>query len=45
MQAWMWGTEATFSIMLVKMLVDQLLFTPLVGVQNPEIGVRLRDMD
>ena len=44
-QAWLWGTTVTFPILLGKMLVDQLIFTPLIGVQIPAIGSRLRDMN
>jgi hypothetical protein len=44
-QAWLWGTAVTLQVLLVKMLVDQLIFTPLVGVQIPALGSRLRDMN
>jgi hypothetical protein len=44
-QAWLWGTAVTLRVLLLKMLVDQLIFTPLVGVQIPALGSRLRDMN
>jgi hypothetical protein len=44
-QAWLWGTAITLRVILAKMLVDQLIFTPLVGVQIPALGSRLRDMN
>jgi len=43
-QAWVWGTAVTLPILLGKMLADQLVFTPLIGIQIPAIGTRLRDM-
>jgi hypothetical protein len=44
-QDWLWGPTENLQILLGKMLVDQLIFSPLVGVQIPAIGVRLRDLN
>jgi hypothetical protein len=44
-QSLLWGTAVTVPVVLAKMLLDQLVFTPLVGVQIPALGTRLRDMD
>ena len=44
-QAWLWDTEVTLQVVAGKMLFDQLVFTPLVGIQIPAIGFRLRDLD
>jgi hypothetical protein len=45
LQNWMWGSAVTIPIVLVKVAVDQFFFTPLIGLQIPAIGFRLRDMD
>ena len=44
-QASLWGTEVSVQVITGKMLLDQLLFTPLIGIQIPAIGFRLRDLD
>ncbi len=44
-QAWLWGTAVTIPILLGKMLVDQFIFTPLIGVQIPAVGSRFRDLN
>jgi hypothetical protein len=44
-QAWLWGTGVSPPILMGKMLVDQFLFSPLVGVQIPAVGFRFRDLN
>lgn len=44
-QAWLWGSTVSLEILLGKMLVDQLIFSPLIGVQIPAVGSRLRDLN
>ena len=44
-QAWCWGTTITSQVLVGKMLMDQLIFTPLFGIQIPAIGFRLRDLN
>jgi hypothetical protein len=44
-QAWLWGSAVNLQVLVGKMLIDQLIFTPLVGVQIPAIGSRLRDLN
>lgn len=44
-QAWLWGPTAGLAVLLGKMLLDQLIFTPLLGIQIPALGFRFRDMD
>lgn len=44
-QAWLWGPAISLQVLLGKMLLDQLIFTPLIGVQIPAIGFRLRDLN
>jgi hypothetical protein len=44
-QAGLWGSAVTIQIILGKMLLDQFVFTPLVGVQIPAIGFRFRDLN
>jgi hypothetical protein len=44
-QACLWGPTAGLPVLIGKMLVDQAIFTPLVGVQIPALGFRFRDMD
>lgn len=43
-QDWLWGSAITVPVILAKVLVDQFVFTPLIGLQIPAIGFRLRDM-
>lgn len=44
-QAWLWGPSVSLPIIFGKMLVDQVLFTPLLGIQIPAFGIRLRDLN
>ena len=44
-QNWWWGSAVTPQIVLGKMFIDQFLFTPLLGIQIPAFGLRLRDMN
>ncbi|MBN2083619.1 MAG: hypothetical protein JW748_00240 [Anaerolineales bacterium] len=44
-QAWLWGPSVGLSIVFGKMLLDQAIFTPLLGIQIPALGFRFRDMD
>ena len=44
-QAWLWGSAVNSQVLVGKMLIDQFIFTPLVGVQIPAIGFRLRDLN
>jgi hypothetical protein len=44
LQDWWWGSAVTPQIVLAKMLADQFVFTPLLGLQIPAFGLRLRDM-
>jgi len=44
-QAWLWGSAVNSQVLAGKMLFDQLVFTPLIGIQIPAIGFRLRDLD
>jgi hypothetical protein len=44
-QAWLWGSAANLQVLIGKMLIDQLIFTPLIGVQIPAIGFRLLDLN
>ena len=44
-QAWLWGAAANWQVLVGKMLIDQLIFTPLIGVQIPAIGFRLLDLN
>jgi len=44
-QAWLWGAAVNSQVLVGKMLIDQLIFTPLIGVQIPAIGFRLRDLN
>jgi hypothetical protein len=42
-QNWLWGPAITLPVILGKVAVDQFIFTPLIGLQIPAIGFRLRD--
>lgn len=44
-QAWLWGAAAGLPVLLGKMLLDQFLFTPLLGIQIPAFGFRIRDLN
>jgi hypothetical protein len=44
-QAWLWGPTVSLPILLGKMAVDQLLFSPFIGVQLPAVGFRFRDLN
>jgi hypothetical protein len=44
-QDWLWGSAVTVPVLLGKVLIDQLVFSPLVGVQIPGIGFRFREAD
>jgi hypothetical protein len=44
-QAWLWGPSLILPILFGKMLADQFVFTPLLGIQIPALGFRLRDMN
>ncbi|HVN48552.1 MAG TPA: hypothetical protein VMU30_06975 [Bacteroidota bacterium] len=44
-QDWWWGSAVTLPIVCGKMLTDQLIFTPLLGLQIPALGFRFRDMN
>lgn len=40
-----WGSAATPQIVLLKMMTDQFIFTPILGLQIPALGLRFRDMN
>jgi hypothetical protein len=44
-QAWLWGPASGLPVLLGKMLFDQFIFTPLLGIQIPAFGFRIRDMN
>jgi hypothetical protein len=44
-QAWLWGSAVNARVLIGKMLIDQLIFSPLIGIQIPAIGFRLRELN
>jgi hypothetical protein len=44
-QAWLWGQSVTLPILFGKIFADQFIFTPVIGIQIPAFGFRLRDMN